>query len=223
MGVESQSLLMTCCVLVRSPAGSFVVARALLDSGSLASFICDRLSQSLYLPRSHHKTKIISVGGFAHNSPMKSVTSFEDSHIQSPNKRINVITVVVPKVTCDILHYHIPLYYSFDHLSDLELADPEFGTPGQIDVLLGVNVFVEVLLHGWWVGPPNSPVATETKLGWIIAGATNTQNTEVVSCHTIATSNDILKRFWQVKEPPHQADSFCWSNEECMVVDHFET
>ena len=112
---------------------------------------------------------------------------------------------------------------SWDHLSDLELADPEFGTPGRIDMLLGVNVFIEVLLHGQWVGPPSSPSAIETKLGWIIAGATDTQNTEVMSRHTEATSDDILKRFWEVEEPPNQVDSVYWSKKKCMVVDHFQT
>lgn len=152
---------------------------------------------------------IISVGGLAHNLPMKSITSFKVSHIQSPNKRVNVTAVVVPKVMCDIPHCHIPFDSFGDHLSDLELADPEFGTLGRIDVLLGVNMFIEVLLHGWRVGPPNAPIAIETKFGWNIIGVTNTQITEVVSCHTIATSDDILKRFWEVEEPLHQADLVC--------------
>ena len=61
---------------------------------------------------------------------MKSVTSFQVSHIQSPKKRINITAVVVPKVTCNIPGYHIPFDSSWDYLSDLELADPEFRTPG---------------------------------------------------------------------------------------------
>ena len=136
MSAKSQSLLITCHVLLHSPGGSCVVARALLDSELSASFISDRLSQSLYLPWSHHKAKIINVGGFTHNSPMKSITSFQVSHIQSPSERMNVLAVVVPKVTCYIPHYHIPFDSSWDHLSDLDLADPEFGTPGRIDMLL---------------------------------------------------------------------------------------
>ena len=90
-------------------------------------------------------------------------------------------------------------------------------------MFLGVNMFVEVLLHDQWVSPLNSPVAIATKLSWIITGATNTQNTEVVSCHTIATSDDILKRFWEVEEPSNQTDLVCLPKKECMIVDHFET
>ena len=103
---------------------------------------------------------------------------------------------------CDIPHDHIPFDSFWDHLSDLKLADPELGIPEKIDVLLGVKVFIEVLLHSQRVGQPNSPIAIDTKFGWIIAGATNTKNT-VVSCHTIPMSDDILKTFWEIEEPPH--------------------
>ena len=186
---------MTCRVLIHSFEGSCVVAQALLDSASSASFISDQLSQSLYLPRSHQNITITGVGGMSHNSHVKASTNFHISPIQSPNDKIAVTAVVVPKVTCELPHHHIPFDSQWSHLSDLELADPEFGTPGQIDVLLGVDVFTQVLLHSRWVGPVNSPVGIETKFGLIIAGATNGQDTEIVSHHITTMSDDIFKRF----------------------------
>ena len=33
-------------------------------------------------------------------------------------------------------------------------------------------MFVNVLLHGRWFGPPGSPVAFETEFGWVLAGET---------------------------------------------------
>ena len=80
-------------------------------------------------------------------------------------------------------------------MSDLQLVDPEFGTPGQIDVLLGVDMFTQVLLHGRRVGPVNSPVGIETKFCWILSGATNGQSTEIVSHHITTMPDDIFKRF----------------------------
>ena len=35
---------------------------------------------------------------------------------------------------------------------NIQIADPEFNILGRIDVLLGVDIFVNVLLNGWWVG-----------------------------------------------------------------------
>ena len=130
MGLKSQSLLMTFCVLIHSFQGSCVVARALLDSASSASFISDQLSQSLYLPWSHHNITITGVGGMSHNSHVKANTNFHISPIQSPNDKIAVTAVVVPKVTCELPHHYIPFDSQWSHLSELELADPEFGTPG---------------------------------------------------------------------------------------------
>ena len=211
MGLKSQSLLMICRVLIHSFEGSCVVAQALLDSASSASFISDQLSQSLYLPWSHHNIKITGVGGIYHILHIKASTNFHISPIQSSNDKIAVTAVVVPKVTCELPHHHIPFDSQWSHLSDLELADPDFGTPGRIDVLLGVDVFTQVLLHGRRVGPVNSLVGIETKFGWIIAGATNAQGTEILSHHITTIPDDIFKRFWEVEEPPHQEDTNCWS------------
>ena len=159
----------------------------------------------------------MSVGGLSHSSPIKSVTSFQVSPTQSPNEKFTVTAVIVPKVTCDLPRYHVPFDCRWSHLSDIELADPEFGIPGQIDVLLGVDVFVEVLLHGRWVGPPHTSVAIETKFGWIIAGAADTEGLADVVSHYTITDPDMLKRFWEIEELP-RTDSACWSMEERTVV-----
>ena len=159
----------------------------------------------------------------SHNSPIKAITSFNISPIQSPNDKVTVSAVVVPKVTCDLPHYHIPFDTKWKHLSDLPLADPDFGKPGRVDVLLGVDVFTQVLLHGRRVGLINSPVGIETKFGWIIAGATGSLELPVVSHHTTIVPDDFLKRFWEIEEPPNQVDANCWSMEERAVMKHFET
>ena len=41
--------------------------------------------------------------------------------------------------------------HAWNHLSDIPLADPDFERPGQTDILLGVDIFVD---------PPSSPVKT---------------------------------------------------------------
>ena len=44
-----------------------------------------------------------------------------------------------------------------------------FAQPGCIDMLLGADVFVDVLRHGWWTGHPG---AFETEFGWVLCGST---------------------------------------------------
>ena len=38
----------------------------------------------------------------------------------------------------------VPLGLDWKHVTDLPLADPQFGQPGRIDILLEVDVFTDV-------------------------------------------------------------------------------
>ena len=110
----------------------------------------------------------------------------------------------------------------WNHLSDLQLADQTFGQPGKIDIRLGVDVLVNVLLHGQWFGPPSSPVAFETELGWVLAGETEVcaPTDHITTYHTsLILADDVLRKFWEIEEKP-MSDSTL-SLEECTAVHHF--
>ena len=201
-GLTSNSLLMTCRILVVASDGSTAEARALLDCASSASFVSERLAQSLNLPRTNQNTVISGVAGLSHKFMVQSVTHFSISAISSPSEKFDVSAVVVPRVTCDLPLFSIPFNTKWKHLSNIRLADPTFGCPGRIDVLLGVDVFVEVLLHGRRTGPHGSPIAFETKLGWVLAGSTAScvPSTCVATHHVfLITGNDILRKFGRLR------------------------
>ena len=100
--LKSDALLMTCRVLITSPDGSAVEARALLDNASSSSFISERLVHSLSLPRVTQSIRVSGIGGISHKPPLQSVTSFQLSSLQFSGKKIDVTAIVVPKVTCDL-------------------------------------------------------------------------------------------------------------------------
>ena len=77
----------------------------------------------------------------------------------------------MPRVTCDL-----PLQWT--RLSDLTLANPDFGQPDRIDVLLGIDIFVDVMCQGRQMGTSGSPSAFETNFGWVLAGETSTHVSE---------------------------------------------
>jgi hypothetical protein len=56
-------LMMTAEVIVSSPSGQQMTARALLDPASTASFITERLAQHLKLRRSKQEITINGIGG----------------------------------------------------------------------------------------------------------------------------------------------------------------
>ena len=100
-GFTSNTLLMTCQVLVHSPDGATLTARALLDSASSTSFICERLTQALRLPKSPQSIRISGIAGLTHRSPLHSTVSFDISPTSCKDDRINVSAVAVPCVTSD--------------------------------------------------------------------------------------------------------------------------
>ena len=70
--------------------------------------------------------------------------------------------MIVPRVTFNLPLKSMQLDAKWKHLSDIQLADPDFGYPSKIDLLFGVDIFITVLLDGWRFGPPGSPTALET-------------------------------------------------------------
>ena len=211
---------MTCRVLVQSSDGSTMEARAILDSGSAASFVSERLAQGLHLSRSNQNVSISGVAGFVRNSSHP-ITSFQVSSLQDPCKRFPVTAVIVSHVTSDLPLQPIPLNQTWNHLSGLQLADPNFGSPGKIDLLLGVEILADAVLHGRRWGDPGSPVALETHFGWALAGSTNSRATaqDIVTHHTtVVSGDDLLRRFWELEQV--MTENYL-TPEERSVMDHF--
>ena len=177
----------------------------------------------MYLPRSSQNVRISGVAGLSHGYPSQSTTSFSISSRLS-EKKINVTAIVVQRVTCDLPLYPVPFDVKWKHLTDLQLADPMFGHPGRIDVLLGVDVFTQVLLQGRRIGPPGSPVAFQATFGWVLAGtcASCYPAARIASHHiSLLSGDDLLRKFWETEESPTGKPSL--SLDERSVVQHFQT
>ncbi len=215
------TLLMTCQMFVHAPDGTHVKARGLLDSGSSASFISERLAQTLRLPLSARSIRISGITGMSRGSALQSVTSFSISPILSSAETLQLSALVVPRITCDIPTQPVHFNAEWRHLDGLHLADPNFGEPRRIDVLLGIDVYAEVMLQGQRNGPPGTPSAFETKFGWVLSGKTDriTIPSIATSYHLNAESDDILRKFWEIEECPKNATNH--SSEERAVVQHF--
>ena len=85
-------------------------------------------------------------------------------------KKIEVQASVLPKVTADLPTIPVTPVTQWTHLSGLELADPDYGTPAQVYILLGEDVFSKAVLHGWRFGPTRAASAFKTCFGWVQNG-----------------------------------------------------
>ena len=108
---------------------------------------------------------------------------------------------------------------------DLPLANPDYGTPGSVDLLLGADMFSRVVLHGQRFGPSGTPSAFKTQFGWVLAGTLGHTNHQK-SCYFVIIeenhqySDELLKKFWEI-EIPYLQDPTLTVNER-KVVEHFK-
>jgi hypothetical protein len=79
------------------------------------------------------------------------------------------ITGITPPTRLDTSSWKIP--------TDINLADKQFNQPGDIDLLIGADLFYEMLPPGRRTRPGNYPVLQETVVGWTIAGRTPANTT----------------------------------------------
>ena len=148
------------------------------------------------------------------------------SSLYLPATHYTITAIVVPRVTCDLPLQPVCNSSNWSHISNLYLADPDFGVPGRIDLLLGADIYAAVLLHGRRCGPPATPTALETRFGWVLTGRTQGHSrssgcTSVSSHHTnIASGDGVLCMFWEIEENPKENSNL--SAEEREVVQHFK-
>ena len=81
---------MTCRVLVTAPDGSSVEARALLDNASSASFVTERLVQTLCIPRVHQNVRVSGIAGSTPKSPIQSIASLQISSARPDGRKIDL-------------------------------------------------------------------------------------------------------------------------------------
>ena len=146
-GWKGSILLMTCQVMVQGPNGSSVQARALLDSGSEASFITERLAQQLRLPR-RSSPMVACLGGVTPQIKPKGIVTVRVTGKSEAGRAHTVEALVLSRITSNIPAAPVQTRQSWTHLVGLPLADPDYGIPKAVDLLLGPDVFSRVVLHG---------------------------------------------------------------------------
>ena len=80
------------------------------------------------------------------------------------------ITGTTPSNKLDTRTWKIPKYNM--------LADEQFDQPGDIYLIIGADLFYEMLPSGRRTRPGNHPVLQETVLGWTLSGRTPATTTK---------------------------------------------
>ena len=84
----------------------------------------------------------------------------------------------------------------YPHLENLKLADHNLeNIPLEVDVLIGADFYWSFLNHRIVRGPPNSPVAIDSKLRCILSGPIRTPHevtANTVSTHVLKTQTEFI-------------------------------
>jgi hypothetical protein len=215
---SSQILPATATVYDRDKHVQLVKCRALLDSSSQGYFVTERLVQQLKLIKFKAHLPVQGI-----NEVTKTIHYAASLEIKSrfSNWETKIDCDVLPKITgmipvtlVDSSEWGIP--------TDLRLADEHFNMLNSIDILLGADVFFEVLRHDK-TRPGNYPVLQDTELGWIISDKTPLSAPEEVPRKSFfIRSNDNLdqqlQRFGEIEELPNKT----WTAEEVLCEEHFK-
>nr|CAI5838764.1 unnamed protein product [Callosobruchus analis] len=105
---------------------------------------------------------------------------------------------------------------------NIKLADPTYNKPGKIDILIGADVFWQLLCVGQLNIGSDEPLLQKTRLGWVVAGFNNSESKiSKSSCHLsqIVDIQKTLSQFWEVEEVSSTTKPM--SLEEKLCEQHF--
>lgn len=137
-------VLSTAVVLIYDVNNKPHKVRALLDTGSQGNFITETLFNKLGLVKNTSNTNVIGVNN------LKSFTNFSTNFkISNTNNsfQLNVSCHILDNITSRLPAIDIP---NLPIPGDITLADPEFCQGGNIDILLGADIFWAVMGTGKW-------------------------------------------------------------------------
>uniref|UniRef100_A0A182PVW7 DUF5641 domain-containing protein n=1 Tax=Anopheles epiroticus TaxID=199890 RepID=A0A182PVW7_9DIPT len=191
------AMLMTAIVNLRDQWNKIISCRALLDCGSQVSFILKAVAGCLTVPRIPTLVPITGVGTAKTCAREKIVVTIEprysDFSTIAEYLVIPGVTGIIPTNQLNVSNWPLP--------SGIFLADPEFHTPGKIDMLLGVSYFMRLLKSERIQLREDLPDLQETQLGWVVAGEYEEQQTDRHCCiATTSRLSETMTKFWEIED-----------------------
>lgn len=200
-------LLATVCIKVRAFDGTYYTMRCLIDPGSQSSIISAKAAQLLQLPRQKCNGTIAGVG--AKESFCKGMINI---YCVSNNGSYTFVSdvFIMNNVTKNLPNYTFA-QPSWSYLNNIELADPEFYISRPIDILFGADIYANIILEGICRSDQATPIAQQTRLGWVLCGSVNT----TLQCNVVINNIEEIQRFWEV-EDIIDSSKLSLSDAECM-------
>jgi hypothetical protein len=218
LSASKKVMLSTVLLQILDVNGRPHVCRTLLDSGSEPNMMSERLAHTLKLTKIPTSTSLNGVNGSKpiRNRVQATIKSMASNFVEKLEFIIKTIPNEYPSTFVDTKKWKIPAH--------IKLADPGFGKPGPIDLLLGAEIFFELLTHEKVNLDGALPPLQGTVFGWIVAGRLyhHRQTPENDQFGFVATTDDLLhdsvRKFWELENTPTKN---ALTVEERQVEQHF--
>lgn len=201
----SNTLLATALIKVRNFCGKYETLRALIDPGSQECFITLDAATSLSIPMISTNIEVSGIGGTTAGKITKRTDLTIGSHFPSL-QQFHVSALVLPKLTTNISGPAINQSIINQLPRNVILADPSFNTPGQIDILLGADVFALILKDGIKKFNQNQLLMQNTEFGWIISGRILETTSTSQALTTFAQHDQQMKNIWEIEDDPQNLE-----------------
>ncbi|XP_018403332.1 PREDICTED: uncharacterized protein LOC108780195 [Cyphomyrmex costatus] len=186
--------------------------------GSELSFVTEELVKFLRLPRKSATIPLLGIGGTYSGRTKGSVYIELHSSINDSDS-YTLHAYILPRLTFQIPSYEVNSD-SWSHLNNLQFADPNFGKPGPIHVIIGADCYGQIIKLGIIKNDSSSLIAQLTLFGWVVSGpvAVNSHDNEsrIYHCSIDRDLQDLLTYFWKqeevsntITEPLSPADADC--------------
>ncbi|GFT39901.1 integrase catalytic domain-containing protein [Trichonephila clavipes] len=216
--VKSKSVLLaTAICFIRDSFGKMQEVRALLDGGSTSSFISQQCMNRLNLKR--EKINILVSG--LNNSELTIKSRVNATIANRGNSyETNADFFVVPRIT-DMIPSQ-PFNVSLGNFSREKLADENFNIPGNIDLLLGAEIFYKILLPGQTNLLNTKLIFQNTVFGYIASGSIPVSSENKPHCGLIKDNVDLektMRRFWEIENVEPETIK---NKETIICAEHFQ-
>ena len=217
---HSNILLSTARVWVLSPTNRAIRVRALLDPGSTWTFISRELVRALGLKLTSISGSLLGVG----DSKSVSVSSAADIRISADSQdepAFYTQALILPNITSYRTNCKRSIN-SWPHLTQIQLTDdPSSSDP--IQVLIGANLYGDLIRGGIKRGGIGEPIAQNTIFGWVHSGNTESSMAKINACivnHCISNNalDASLKKFFELEDLTQQKIA---SIEDKISEEHF--
>ncbi|XP_058974711.1 uncharacterized protein LOC131800873 [Musca domestica] len=198
-------LLATAQVRVKSVHGEYITLRALIDQGSQVTSVSEDAAQLLQLPKLKTDVRLRGLGettvGVAKSKVFLVIRPrfFSDTKIEAE-------ALVLPKLAS--AHPDNNFKYNIERWGNISLADPKFNKSERVDLVIGADLFPQILEDG--VRHDEAIVAQNTKLGWILSG---TIQMKPATNNIRSAAKTTIERFWEIEEIEGEEtiaeDDFC--------------